>query len=42
MGNLDLFKKRNYKYFEYRKANFVWCNNSMVLIKYFVVFNVLC
>ena len=30
------------KYFEYKKVNFVWYYNSMVLITWFVVFNVLC
>ena len=39
-GNVGLFKKRNYKYFEYKKVNFLCYFNSMILIKWFVMFNV--
>ena len=28
-GNLGVFKKRNYKYFEYKKVNLVWYYNSI-------------
>ena len=40
-GNLGVFKNRNYKYFEYKKVNLVLYYNSMVLIKWFLVFNML-
>ena len=40
-GNPGLFKKRNYKYFEYKKVKFVWYYVSIVLIKWSVMFDVL-